>query len=435
MKKIFSFLLTLLITFLPVFNTNNLSFADSEPNLTAEYAVLMDYETGQVLYNKNGHSKLYPASTTKAWTAYVVLKHINDLNQVVEIKDLPIVDGSSMYLKEGEAFTVKELLDALLIHSSNDVAMVLAKYVGGSVENFVNMMNDEAKSIGAENTHFNNPHGLPDENHYTTAYDMALMARKAMDNKIFRDIVNTKSVKYPATEAYPYERYFENTNQFLTSRSKMNYKGQEIDIKYDVVDGIKTGYTDAAGKCLLSTGVKNNIRVISAVFKSTVDDLYLDSRTLLDYGFDNFYVKEIVDKDDFIKNKKVFLSKEKKLIYQPEANYSVALSNDSKADDYSIKTKLDNIKLPIKEGDKVGTLEVYKNKKLEKSIDLVAKNDVTSIFAFFTENKLLYNVLKIILLIVLLVFIVFIIRKVKRKRKKKKKKNSAYSRNRRRRKH
>lgn len=433
MKKIFSFLLTLLITFLPVFNTNNLSFADSELNLTAEYAILMDYETGQVLYSKNGNSKLYPASTTKAWTAYVVLKHVNDLNQVVEIKDLPIVDGSSMYLKEGEAFTVKELLDALLIHSSNDVAMVLAKYVGGSVENFVNMMNDEAKSIGAENTHFNNPHGLPDENHYTTAYDMALMARKAMDNKIFRDIVNTKSVKYPATEAYPYERYFENTNQFLTSRSKMNYKGQEIDIKYDVVDGIKTGYTDAAGKCLLSTGVKNNIRVISAVFKSTVDDLYLDSRTLLDYGFDNFYVKEIVDKDDFIKNKKVFLSKEKKLIYQPETNYSVALSNNSNAGDYSIKTKLDNIKLPIKEGDKVGTLEVYKNKKLEKSIDLVAKNDVTSIFAFFKENKLLYNVLKIILLIIILVFIVFIIRKVNRK--KKEKKNSTYSKNRRRRKY
>ncbi|WP_290459811.1 D-alanyl-D-alanine carboxypeptidase family protein [Romboutsia ilealis] len=433
MKKIFSFVFTLLITFLPVFNTNNFSFADSELNLTAEYAVLMDYETGQVLYSKNGRSKLYPASTTKAWTAYVVLKHVNDLNQVVEIKDLPIVGGSSMYLKEGESFTVKELLDALLIHSSNDVAMVLAKYVGGSVENFVNMMNDEAKSIGAENTHFNNPHGLPDENHYTTAYDMALMARKAMDNNIFRDIVNTKYVKYPATEAYPYERYFENTNQFLTSKSKMNYKGQEVDIKYDVVDGIKTGYTDAAGKCLLSTGVKNNIRVISAVFKSTVNDLYLDSRTLLDYGFDNFYVKKIVNKDNFIKNKKLFLSKEKKLIYQPETNYSVALPNDSKADDYSIKTKLDNIKLPIKEGDKVGTLEVYKNKKLEKSIDLVAKNDVTSIFAFFTENKLLYNVLKILLFILILIFIVYIIRKVKRR--KKKKKNNIYPENRRRRKY
>ena len=173
----------------------------------------------------------------------------------------------------------------------------------------------------------------------------------------------------------------------------MDYKGQQIDIKYDVVDGIKTGYTDAAGKCLLSTGIKNNIRVISAVFKSTVNDLYLDSRTLLDYGFDNFYVETIVDKNEFIKDKKVFLSKEKKLTYQPETNYSVVLPNNSKADDYSIKTKLDNVKLPINKGDKVGTLEVYKNNKLEKSIDLVAKNDVTSVFSSLAKNKFLYNIL------------------------------------------
>jgi len=416
MKKIFSFILVLLITFLPVFNTNNLSFADSKLNLTAEYALLMDYETGQVLYSKNGYSKLYPASTTKAWTAYIVLKNVKDLNKVVEIKDLPVVDGSSMYLKEGESFTVKELLDALLIHSSNDVAMVLAKYVGGSVENFVNMMNKEAKAIGCKNTHFNNPHGLPDENHYTTAYDMTLMARKAMDNKIFRDIVKTKSVKYAPTQAYPYERYFKNTNQFLTSNYKMNYKGKEVDVKYDVVDGIKTGYTDAAGKCLLSTGVKNNIRVISAVFKSTVNDLYVDSRTLLDYGFDNFYNKTIVDKNEFIKDKKVFLSKEKKLTYQPASDYTIVLHNNSKTDDYSVKTKLDNIKLPINEGDKVGTLEVYKNKKLEKSIDLIAKNDVTSVFSFLSKNKILDNILKIVLLLCVLILIVFIINKSKHKK-------------------
>jgi len=416
MKKIFSFILVLLITFLPVFNTNNLSFADSKLNLTAEYALLMDYETGQVLYSKNGYSKLYPASTTKAWTAYIVLKNVKDLNKVVEIKDLPVVDGSSMYLKEGESFTVKELLDALLIHSSNDVAMVLAKYVGGSVENFVNMMNKEAKAIGCKNTHFNNPHGLPDENHYTTAYDMTLMTRKAMDNKIFRDIVKTKSVKYAPTQAYPYERYFKNTNQFLTSNYKMNYKGKEVDVKYDVVDGIKTGYTDAAGKCLLSTGVKNNIRVISAVFKSTVNDLYVDSRTLLDYGFDNFYNKTIVDKNEFIKDKKVFLSKEKKLTYQPASDYTIVLPNNSKTDDYSVRTKLDNIKLPINEGDKVGTLEVYKNKKLEKSIDLIAKNDVTSVFSFLSKNKMLDNILKIVLLLCVLILIVFIINKSKHKK-------------------
>lgn len=432
MKKISSIALAFLIAFLPVFNKSNLSFADSKPTLTAEYAVLMDYETGEVLYEKNGYNKLYPASTTKAWTAYVTLKNVKDLNEVVEIKDLPFVDGSSMYLKEGEAFTVKELLDALMIHSSNDVAMILARYVGGTIENFVNMMNNEAKSIGAKNTHFNNPHGLPDENHYTTAYDMALMSKKAMENDVFRTIVKTESVRYPATEAYPYERYFENTNQFLTSRSKMDYKGEQVDIKYDVVDGIKTGYTDAAGKCLLSTGVKNNIRVISAVFKSTVADLYLDSRTLLDYGFDNFHSEIVVDKDKLIKDEKVLFSKEKKLTYQPDSNYNVVLPNDTKLSNYTTKTKLDKIKLPIKQGDKVGTLEVYKNNKLEKSINLVAKNNVNSIFSSIKGNKLLYSVLIVVLLVFLVIAIIFIIRKINRKKRKR---SNIYSKNKRRRKH
>lgn len=420
MKKIFSFILALLITFLPVFNTNNLSFADDNLALTAEYAVLLDYETGQVLYNKNGYKKLYPASTTKAWTAYVVLKHVKDLNQVVYIKDLPDLEGSSMYLQEGESFTVKELLDALLVHSSNDAAFVLARYVGKTIDNFVNMMNTEAKAIGAKNTHFNNPHGLPDENHYTTAYDMALMAQKAFSNDIFKDIVKTKYIKYAPTKQYPYERYFENRNLFLTSNDKMNYKGEQVDVKYDVVDGIKTGHTDAAGRCLLSTGFKNNIRVISAVFKSTTDDLYRDSRTLLDYGFDNFYNKTIVNKNDFVKNKNIFLSKEKKLTYQPKTGYSIVLKNGTKSGDYSVKTKLDNIKLPIKKGDTVGTLNIYKDKKLEKTIDLVAKNDVTSIFSFITENKILYNILKMLLFIfilIILILILFIIYKLKKRKR------------------
>ena len=432
MKKIFSFILAFIIAFLPIFNINNLSFADSKPSLTAEYAILMDYESGKVLYSKNGYSKLYPASTTKAWTAYVVLKHVKDLNQVVQIKDLPLVEGSSMYLKEGEAFTVKELLDALLIHSCNDVAVVLARYVGGTEENFVKMMNDEAKAIGAKNTHFNNPHGLPDENHYTTAFDMALMARKAMDNEIFKNIVKTESIRFPATDAYPYERYFKNTNQFLTSPYQMDYKGKKVDIKYDVVDGIKTGYTDAAGKCLLSTGFKNNIRVISAVFKSNVSDLYLDSRTLLDYGFDNFYSKVIVDKDKYTNKKKLIFSKEKELIYQPETNYTVALPNNIKDTNYTTKINLEKIKLPIKNGDTVGSLDVYNNNKLEKSINLVAKNDVTSIFGFITKNKISYNTL-IILLAIFIIIVVIISSIIILSLFKKKRKNNIYTRKRRKR--
>lgn len=323
MKKIISFLLAFSIAITSFLAKSDKIFADNEPNLTAQYAVLMDFETGKVLYDKNGSQKLYPASTTKAWTAYVVLKHVSNLSEVVKIENLPTVDGSSMYLRNGESFTVRQLLDGLLVHSSNDVAVVLANYVSGSIEKFAELMNKEAEAVGAKNTHFNNPHGLPDENHYTTAYDMALMSREAMNNDVFRDIVKTKSISFPATQEYPYERYFLNTNKFLTSNEKMNYKGKEIPVKYDLIDGIKTGYTDAAGKCLLSSGIKNNMRLISAVFKTSGNDLYMDSRTLIDYGFDNFKSETVIKKDDHIDKKNVFLSKQGKLVYEPKYSYKV----------------------------------------------------------------------------------------------------------------
>ena len=419
MKKIISLLIAFSITITSFLANTNKSYADNEPNLTAQYAVLMDFETGKVLYNKNGSQKLYPASTTKAWTAYVVLKHVSDLSQVVEIKDLPPISGSSMYLKNGESFTVRQLLDALLIHSSNDVAVVLANYVSGSIEEFAKLMNKEAQDIGAKDTHFNNPHGLPDDKHYTTAYDMALMAREAMNNEVFRDIVKTKSVSFPATQEYPYERYFVNTNKFLTSNDKVNYKGQEIPIKYDIVDGIKTGYTDAAGRCLLSSGIKNNMRLISAVFKTEGNDLYLDSRTLLDYGFDNFSSKTIISKDDYIGTEKILLSKQGKLVFEPKYSYKVVLPNGSKENNYTQKTKLDKLNLPIKKGDKVGKLEIYNDKKLEHSIDLIARNDVNSIFSFITENKIIMSIIKLLLILFVLFIILIIIIVINKKKRRK----------------
>ncbi|MGX4600885.1 D-alanyl-D-alanine carboxypeptidase family protein [Faecalimicrobium sp. JNUCC 81] len=423
MKRILSLLVSCLIAFTSFLSTANISFANNaKPNLTAEHAVLMDYETGKVLYDKNGSSKLYPASTTKAWTAYVVLKHVPDLSQVVEIKDLPPVDGSSMYLKNGESFNVKQLLDALLVHSSNDVAVVLARYVGGgSVEKFVELMNKEAKAIGAKNTHFNNPHGLPDTNHYTTAYDMALMAREAMNNEIFRNIVKTKSISYQPSEAYPHERYFVNTNKFLTSNEKINYKGNQIDIKYDIVDGIKTGYTDDAGRCLLSSAVKDNMRLISAVFKTTGNDLYLDSRTLLDYGYENFYSTTIVTKEKQAGTKKILLSKQKELSYEPEYSYKRVLPKGQKESSYTTKANLARTKLPIRKGDKVGTLDVYNSGKLEHSIDLIAKNNVNSVFAFITENKAVMSIIKLATLIVISLVIIVIAFVIMRKRRKKRK--------------
>lgn len=426
MKKFLSILVSLTFIFSQIFGATNEAFAqDKKPDLKAEYAVLMDYETGKVLYNKNGHARIYPASTTKAWTAYVVIKHVSDLSAMVTIKDLPPIDGSSMYLKNGESFTVKQLLQALLIHSSNDVAYILANYVSGSIDKFVDLMNKEAKAIGAEGTHFNNPHGLPDEKHWTTAYDMALMARQAMSNDVFRDIVNTKSIKFEPNEVYPHERYFINTNKFLTSNEKIDYKGEKIDIKYDIVDGIKTGYTDDAGRCLLSSAVKNDMRLIAAVFKTVGNDLYLDSRTLLDYGFDNFSNTTVINKSDYIKHQKVLFSKQGELIYEPEYSYKVVLPKGTKDGIYTTKIKLDDISLPIKKGDKVGKLEVYNKNKLETTINLVATDDVNSVFSFITENKVVMIIIKFVLLIGIIAFVLFIT--IKRKSNKNRRYTSIYS--------
>lgn len=420
MKRNLSLLLICLLIFTSFLGSSNISFADDEPAIVAKHAVLMDYETGKILYNKDGDSKLYPASTTKLWTACLVLKEVKDLNQVIEIKNLPQIDGSSMYLKEGESFTVKQLLNALLVHSANDAAFVLARYVGGGdVQKFVDLMNSEAKKIGANNTHFNNPHGLPDPDHYTTAHDMALMAREAMNNDIFRQIVKTKSLKFEATKAYPYERYFVNTNKFLTSHDKITYKGQPIDIKYDIVDGIKTGYTDAAGKCLLSSAVKDGRRVISAVFNSTNADLYLDSRILIDYGFDNFKCATIVDKEKYADTKKVLFTKQHELIYEPKNSYKIFLGKNESQGNYNIKTELNKIDLPIKKGAKVGTLNVYNNGKLENSIDLVAKNNLDSSFPFITGNNTLMTFIKIVTGILVLLVLFIIASKIKKKKRKK----------------
>ena len=423
MKKFLSFLLVFLFS-ITTFSGPISVFADSKDvSISSPNSVVLDYETGKVLYEKNGNKKIYPASTTKIWTAYLVVKNVENLNEPIEVdKDLSI-GGSSMYLKKGEVFTVKELLQGLLIHSSNDAAVILSEYVSESENAFVDLMNKEANAIGAKNTHFNNSHGLPDKEHYTTAYDMALMAREAMSNDIIREIVNTKSITFEIANTPTSKRFisrtFFNTNKFLTSTEKINYKGKSIDIKYDIVDGIKTGYTDDAGRCLLSSAVKNGMRVISAVFKDTGTNVYLDSRTLLDYAFDNYYNQTIINKDDYANSKRVLFTKEKELLYAPEFNYKIVFEKGSKAsENYTAKVNLD-YNLPVKKGDKVGTLDVYNGKTLEKTINLISKNDLNSIFTFLSNNTNVKYSTRLFLAIITL-FIIFIITKIINKRKTKK---------------
>lgn len=416
MKKISSVLIAFLLVFSSIFTSWGNVFANEKVlNLEAKSAVLMDYETGKVLYQKNGNVKIYPASTTKAWTAYLVIKHVKDLNEKITIGDLPYIEPSSMFLKKGETFTVKELLTALMVHSCNDVAYVLAIHVSGSIPKFADLMNKEAEAIGCTGTHFNNPNGLPDNNHYTTAKDMALIARKCMSDPIFREIVSTKSVKFKATKQYPQERVYTNSNKFLTSHQKIHYRGKNIDIKYDIVDGIKTGFTNAAGKCLLTSAVKDNQRLISAVFNSTNEGVYLDSRTLIDYGFENYDSFTIMDKSDYIDTKRKWFSKQKKLMYQPKESYSLVLpEGQTVTDEYTFKKDLQKTSLPIHSGDKVGEFYIYKNGDKFKTIDLVAKNDVTSKFAFITENPI-FKFLSSLIKIAVIALVLFLGYKLARK--------------------
>lgn len=434
MKKFLSFLIVFLIS-ITTFSGPISVLADSKDvSISSPNSVVLDYETGKVLYDKNGNKKIYPASTTKIWTAYLVIKNVKNLDEPIEIDKHLAVDGSSMYLEKGEIFTVRELLQGLLIHSSNDAAEVLAEYVSGTKEDFADLMNKEAKAIGAKNTHFNNPHGLPDKEHYTTAYDMALMARQAMSNQLIREIVSTKSITFEMCDTPTSRRFitrtFFNTNKFLTSTEKILYKGKYIDIKYDIVDGIKTGYTDDAGRCLLSSAVKNGMRVISAVFKDAGTDVYVDSRTLIDYAFNTYYNQTIINKADYTDSKRVLFTKEKELLYEPEFNYKIVLEKGSKAsENYTAKVNLD-YKLPVKKGDKVGTLDVYNGKTLEKTISLIAKNDLNSIFAFISENTTVKYSIRLALALITL-FVLFVVSRIIKKRRLRKKRRRINNYNRR----
>ncbi len=421
MKKITSLILVILL----ISSSFIISFSDEKPSVLGESAILMDYDTGKILYGKNIHKKMYPASTTKVMTALLTLENC-DLDEVVTIDyDLGYIDGSGIYIKQGESFTVETLLRALLIKSANDAAVVLANHISGSTEEFANLMNKKSEELGTKNTHFNNPNGLPDENHYTSSYDLALIAGEAMKYDKFREIVKSTYIKIPASEQYPYDRVFKSTNKFLwgvRGGNTIEYKGSIVDIKYDLVDGIKTGYTDVARKCLISSGQKDKFRLISVVLKSEGNEVYKDSRTLLDYGFDNYTEHNIINKDTEIGSKKISFTKEKILKYKAQEDFNIVTKKYENID--NIKTKIilkEPIEIPIKKGDNIGKIQILRDNKVISAVNLVASEDVNSILGNIDINKLLrilWFTTKIILLISFIVVSIILLIRYINKRKK-----------------
>lgn len=245
--------------------------------LSAEKAILLDAATGRVLYEKNADSQSLIASTTKIMTALVVCEQCNVLDRMRIPKEAVGIEGSSMYLQEGEVLTIQELLYGLMLHSGNDAAVALAIYCGGTVEGFAELMNDKARKLGMTESHFENPNGLDAPGHYSTARDLAILAAYAMDNPIFYKTVSAKTVTVGS-------RYLRNHNKLLW--------------QVEGADGVKTGYTKAAGRILVSSATRNGRRLIAVTINAPDD--WNDHSALLEEGFSGFQQQRIVSAGECI---------------------------------------------------------------------------------------------------------------------------------------
>lgn len=370
---------------------SSISYAEGL-NLTAESAILIDMDTGQILYEKNPHLKLHPASTTKIMTGILAIENGN-LNDVVTVdEETPyVIKGSHIALEPGEKLTLKDLLYALLIESANDSALVIAKHIAGTAEEFAKMMNDKAKELGALNTNFVNPHGLTDENHLTTAYDLSLIARYAMKNETFREIVSNYTYTIPPTNKKDESRHLKSHNELLYSSKKIYVDGKMVPIKYEGATGIKTGYTTEAGNCLVASAERNNKRLIAVVLKSTGNEMFSDIHKLFNYGFENFDKVTLATKNEFIQN---FQVKNGKLPIVPgiiKDDFSYFLPKDY-SDKVTQKIEVDEeLKAPIEEGEIIGKVNYYLDGELLGSVDIVSTTSVerdsaSAILEFIKDN-------------------------------------------------
>ena len=338
-------------------------------NLSSEAAILMDAESGKILYEKNTQEQLPMASMTKIMSMLLIMENIEEGNLTYEDKVLISenasgMGGSQVFLQAGEEYTVSDLLKCIAVSSANDAVVAMAEKISGSVDAFVTLMNERAKELGLENTNFANPHGLDDENHYSTAYDMAVMARELLKHE---DILKYTSIYEDyLTKPDGSQVWLVNTNRLVRF--------------YDGVDGLKTGYTTEAGYCLTATAKKSDLRLISVVMKSpSAEARSSDTSTLLSYGFNSFKNNIIYSKDKSLGTVRVEKGKIEEIEVYLKEDATEILSVTEKPSDYSFNIKVDKIISPVKAGTVVGTAEIINNNgNIIKEVEIIVKEDIES---------------------------------------------------------
>lgn len=360
MKKFIIHILILctLMSLMPV-------YGEPEPKVTAPSAILIDAKSGKVLYEKNADERHYPASTTKVMTGLLAVEY-GKYDKVVTVGVNPslVKRGSSqIYLVPGEQLTEEQLLYALMLESANDAAIAIAEHISGSVEEFAKLMNKKAKELGATNTNFVNPNGLHDKNHYTTARDLALIAKYAMTLPKFRDIVNTVNYTIPKTNKQEERNYITNSNKLIW---KVYDK-----YRYEYATGIKTGYTTEAKNCLVGGAKKGDVELISVVMAADGANVYTDTIAMFEYGFANYQNVELLKKDQITTTVPVEDSDEKINLMASE-DFSMLLSEAEKS---KLKTEIkinDAVKKPVSKGQVLGAMYFYLDGKEVKKVDLLS---------------------------------------------------------------
>ena len=399
-----------------------------DPDIQAKAALLVDANTGAIVYAKNEHQELYPASLTKIMTALLVVAAIDkgqlSLDQEVTasstIESLD-TDGSTANIKPGEIMTVEQLLYCMLVVSANEACVILAEAVSGSVDAFVDQMNEKAQALGCENTHFVNPTGLHDSQHYTSAWDLYLITKEALTHKDFVRISDTGDITLPATNLHE-ARALHSTNYLISVWRSRGYINKNA-------HGIKTGSTSEAGHCLVSSAAKGSLSFISVVLgcdRLTLEDgeirtmSFYETNRLFQWGFDNFSYKTILTADEYPKEVAVSLSKIDHVTVHPARDVEILMPNGLEPEDLerTITLNSDPVEAPITTGDKLGTIQLSYQGTVYATEDLLALNDVEAsrLLTFWRDVKLFFAkpavkiagvVLAVLLVVVLLWKLIF----------------------------
>ena len=333
----------------------------------AKSAILIDSATGKVLFEKNADEALAPASMTKIASMLIIMEAIDNGNlslddEVTISEEAADMGGSQVFLEAGEVYTVHDLLKGVAIASGNDAVVALAEKVAGSQGEFVAMMNERAKELGATNTNFVNAHGLDAEGHYSTARDMAIIAKELLSHE--------KILEYTSI----YEEYLEKndgTKTWLVNTNKLVRF-------YDGVDGLKTGYTTTAGYCLTATASKDDFRLISVVMgEESSENRSSDTVKMLNYGFNTYKINTIKTTDEVLGKVRVEGGKSDYANIVLLKNATELLKNTDEVEDYKFNLKVDKIKAPVKPGDIVGSAEIIdSNGNIIDEVDVTVKNEM-----------------------------------------------------------